>query len=774
MAVSATLPNAATVGAWLGAPADCVRCYGDEVRPVPLAVHVRAYPATSNDFLFEKSLDAHLPAVLAAHADGRPALIFCASRKGAESTARSLATGSTAAARRASLPASSHAALDAAAARAADRGLADCLRAGVGVHHAGLEGGDRAAVESLFAARHLPALCTTSTLATGVNLPAYLVVVKGTRRWVGEGGGGAPGFRDYDAADVLQMLGRAGRPQHDVRGVGVVMTRTGPGAARMAALAAGAAPVVSRLGDSLVDHLNAEIVLRTVTDVETAVAWLKATFLWARVRADPAAHGFPAGAPPDVLERLATQRYISSAIDALTAAGLASADAAGTGLAPLPPGEAAARHYVRLASVARIRSLPAHASLPDILDAVCGAAEFEGVTLRRGEKKALNALNRAAAAAGLPTVAGGGSKARASTPVDKLFILAVDACGPNAGAGLDFSMRREAETLLRVGARVAACARAVLRSAGAFAGAANAARLERALAVGAWDGTDAEVRQLRGVGGALGARLAAANFGRLAALRAAEPRAIELATGRAYPFGADLLAAADALAPPGLTLTVAGAAWRAGGRLDARVVLTRTSDAPPRAGGRAHHGLLIVGTPADDGLLAAERVTLDTFKSPLTLAVATRSRAPLTLVAALLPERVVGADVTASAKFGGEEAFGGEGEGGGVAEGAAVNAPPAGGAPAPLPSAHSLSPAPRAKRQTTLFDRFKYKAPAGAPAGAGAAASADPLPLPRDLSPAASTSPPSAPPPAPSLALPLAATASKEGGDEYADVFSFL
>jgi ATP-dependent DNA helicase HFM1/MER3 len=37
-------------------------------------------------------------------------------------------------------------------------------------------------VEQLFVAGALLVLCTTSTLAVGVNLPAHLVIIKGTRR----------------------------------------------------------------------------------------------------------------------------------------------------------------------------------------------------------------------------------------------------------------------------------------------------------------------------------------------------------------------------------------------------------------------------------------------------------------------------------------------------------------------------------------------------------------------------------------------------------------
>lgn len=66
-------------------------------------------------------------------------------------------------------------------------------------------------------------LCTTSTLAMGINLPAHLVVLKGTRRWTSNPGEAA-GYKEYDRSECLQMVGRAGRPQFDTEGVAVIMT----------------------------------------------------------------------------------------------------------------------------------------------------------------------------------------------------------------------------------------------------------------------------------------------------------------------------------------------------------------------------------------------------------------------------------------------------------------------------------------------------------------------------------------------------------------------
>ncbi len=51
----------------------------------------------------------------------------------------------------------------------------------------------------------------TSTLAMGVNLPAHLVVVKSTMHYV------MGVYQEYQESQVLQMIGRAGRPQVHVQ-----------------------------------------------------------------------------------------------------------------------------------------------------------------------------------------------------------------------------------------------------------------------------------------------------------------------------------------------------------------------------------------------------------------------------------------------------------------------------------------------------------------------------------------------------------------------------
>ena len=158
--------------------------------------------------------------------------------------------------------------------------LREMLSQGVGFHHAGMDAQDRLVVEDVFRRGKLPVLVSTSTLALGVNLPAHLVVVKGTHQL--EGGQN----REYDESQVLQMIGRAGRPQFDTSATAVIMTSENRREFYQQ-LISGSKQIESGLLENLAEHLNTEVVLGTITDVSMALAWLKSTYLYIRAIKNP-------------------------------------------------------------------------------------------------------------------------------------------------------------------------------------------------------------------------------------------------------------------------------------------------------------------------------------------------------------------------------------------------------------------------------------------------------------------------------------------------------
>lgn len=164
--------------------------------------------------------------------------------------------------------------------------LKDLLPYGFAIHHAGMTRVDRTLVEDLFADRHIQVLVSTATLAWGVNLPAHTVIIKGTQIYNPEKGR----WVELGALDVMQMLGRAGRPQYDSKGEGVLITNHSE-LQYYLSLMNEQLPIESQFVRKLADNLNAEIVLGTVQNVKEAVEWLGYTYLYIRMLRNPAVYG---------------------------------------------------------------------------------------------------------------------------------------------------------------------------------------------------------------------------------------------------------------------------------------------------------------------------------------------------------------------------------------------------------------------------------------------------------------------------------------------------
>jgi len=287
--LSATLPNYEDVATFLRVDfAKGLFFFDNSFRPVPLEqqyVGVTEKKAIKkfqvmNDVVYDKVMD---------NAGKNQVLVFVHSRKETGKTARALRDACL---ERDTLgqflreDSASTEVLRTEAEQVKNLELKDLLPYGFAIHHAGMSRVDRALVEDLFADRHIQVLVSTATLAWGVNLPAHTVIIKGTQVYSPEKGR----WVELGALDVLQMFGRAGRPQYDTKGQGVLITSHSELQYYLSLLNQ-QLPIESQFVSKLTDNLNAEVVLGTVHSVKEAAYWLGYTYLYIRMLRNPTLYG---------------------------------------------------------------------------------------------------------------------------------------------------------------------------------------------------------------------------------------------------------------------------------------------------------------------------------------------------------------------------------------------------------------------------------------------------------------------------------------------------
>ncbi|GAU12731.1 hypothetical protein TSUD_122230 [Trifolium subterraneum] len=277
-----------------------------------------------------------------------------------------------------------------------NKDLVQLFESGMGIHHAGMLRSDRGLTERLFSDGLLKVLVCTATLAWGVNLPAHTVVIKavvlqGTQIYDAKAGG----FRDLGMLDVMQIFGRAGRPQFDKSGEGIIITSHDKLAYYLRLLTS-QLPIESQFISSLKDNLNAEVALGTVTNVKEACAWLGYTYLFIRMRMNPLAYGI--GWDEVMADPALSSKQRSLVVDAarsLDKAKMMRFDEKSGNFYCTELGRIASHFYIQYSSVETYNEmLRRHMNDSEVINMVAHSSEFENIAVRDEEQDELEMLVR--------------------------------------------------------------------------------------------------------------------------------------------------------------------------------------------------------------------------------------------------------------------------------------------------------------------------------------------------------------------------------------------
>ncbi|XP_017255313.1 DExH-box ATP-dependent RNA helicase DExH17 isoform X6 [Daucus carota subsp. sativus] len=618
------------------------RLFGEEMRPVKLTTKVFGYTPAKNDFLFEKRLQNYIFDLLMQYSRGKSALVFCSTRKGAQEAAQRLAQmamtfghSNPFIKNREQLERLREVSLS-----CTDKQMQSYILYGVGYHNGGLAAKDRNLIESLFLSGDIQVLCTTNTLAHGINLPAHTVIIKSTQHFNKEKGL----YLEYDRSMVLQMCGRAGRPPFDDTGLVIIMTRRET-VHLYENLLNGCETVESQLLSCITEHLTAEIVQLTVSDITRAIEWMKCSYLYVRMKKCPENYAIQKGMPTTRIEKH-LQEICVQKVNELSQYHMIWTDEDGFLLKPLEPGKLMTKYYLKFDTMKHIMLAPSSCSIEDALHIVCRAEEIAWIQLRRNEKKILNDINTDKDGRLRFHILGdkGKKKKRIQTREEKIFVLAND-CLTGDPLVHELSMSQDMNSVCSNGCRIAKCMKEYFFYKKNYKGAFNSTLLAKCLHQKLWDDSPYLLKQLPGIGMVTAKALLSMGVRSFETLSEADPRKIEIVTGRKYPFGNHIKESLSSL-PAKVEMKMEETDCPRQGKSKLVITLTRLLQSLQFT--KRHYADMVVGVEEDNLIIFHEKIRLDDFPSPYSATILLSSppqQGKLTVKADLIFEDFLGIDL---------------------------------------------------------------------------------------------------------------------------------
>lgn len=281
LALSATISNAQEVAGWLGA-----NLAFSQWRPIPLkeGVYFNERIIFNNDStrLVKEEVDDDLGKLTVdTLRGGGQVLVFVNSRRSAQAAARELCPSVAPLLKPEEKKILADLAKDISEDHAATKvckKLAEIVKSGCAFHHAGLTPKQRHLIEENFKKNIIKTICSTPTLAAGVNLPARRAIIRDCKRYAS-----GLGSVFISTAEYKQCAGRAGRPQYDDYGEAVLMAKSLSEQNTLydRFILSKPEPVTSKLGteSALRIHILSSIAAGYVHDINSMFEFLNHTFL---------------------------------------------------------------------------------------------------------------------------------------------------------------------------------------------------------------------------------------------------------------------------------------------------------------------------------------------------------------------------------------------------------------------------------------------------------------------------------------------------------------
>ncbi|XP_071790611.1 uncharacterized protein [Asterias amurensis] len=593
LAVSATIPNIEDVAEWLktDGKSGVFHKLDESHRPVKLRKVVLSYPCSDrqSEFRFDLSLNYKLGGVIHTYSDQKPTLVFCATRKGVQQAASILIKEA-----RFIMNGQHKQRLQKVANMIRETKLRELLLSGVGYHHAGLDAQDRKITEELFISGDLPVLIATSTLAMGVNLPAHLVVVKSTQHYI------SGMYCEYTETQVLQMIGRAGRPQFDTSATAVIMTKH-ESKKKYLSLLNGADDIESSLHNHLIEHLNAEIVLHTINDISIALEWLKSTFLYIRIMKNPSHYKIPANLTKEQMETKLQDICIRD-LNLLSNFGLVTMDAETMDLKPTETGQLMARYCIAFDTMKQFSAVVGTESMEEILTMLCKCKEFADIQLRVNERKVLNTLNKDKNRVTIRFPMKG--KIKTTDMKVNCLIQSVLGCLPIQ----DFGLTQDTNRIFRAGQRLTRCLLEYLMQKTNFKALLHAAMISKCFKARLWENSKNVARQLDKIGPALGTALVNAGITNFQKVESTNPRELELILNRHPPFGNLILDAVTHLPKYDVSIEQAPRYNTQSAEITLTIGLMNQESLAKKRTAKTYHGCMLLIGDADNKVVFKQRI----------------------------------------------------------------------------------------------------------------------------------------------------------------------